>query len=324
MPLKKLSVIIPTFNRAATLRITLFALSHQNPKPFQVIIVNNGIDAKTDSVVSSFKKSLPIHYYSELRKGPSFARNLGFRHATGDIIVFLDDDCIPEKNWSREIIKTYRLNPHLHHVFRVRYTHVFPNSNVLTEMFYFRNIHSTVRAKPITGLKGFTVVEGAPMGCCFMNRRIPASLPYVFDEQLFPFIGEELDFSIRVQLSGVIILMHPRVMVTHIKQAAHSSIKSLRNAFFVGRALGLTREKNRISSSIARIFSKEIDGLRKDQFFIIWNYISIFKKQYRNKSFSWKLAALLHETARSIVLYAGYVYAIVWYRVNIPSKSRFV
>jgi GT2 family glycosyltransferase len=90
------SLIIITLNRAALLQRTLQGLARQTRQIDEVIVVDNGPTADTEQVVSAFT----ARYVPEPRRGYGYARNRGLAEARGDVIYFLDDDCVPEPDWA--------------------------------------------------------------------------------------------------------------------------------------------------------------------------------------------------------------------------------
>ncbi len=98
------SLIIITLNRAALLRRTLDGLSRQLRKIDEIIVIDNGPTADTKEVVSCFK----ARYVPELQRGYGNARNRGLAEASGDVIYFLDDDCVPEPDWSDVLWKVLK------------------------------------------------------------------------------------------------------------------------------------------------------------------------------------------------------------------------
>jgi glycosyltransferase involved in cell wall biosynthesis len=98
------SVVVCTYNRARSLRLTLDALAAQvTPSPLEwelIVIDNNSADA-TRSVVEGFATSAPIRvrYGFEGRQGLSQARNAGIATAAGAILAFTDDDVRPAPDW---------------------------------------------------------------------------------------------------------------------------------------------------------------------------------------------------------------------------------
>lgn len=90
-----ISVVIPTFNRAASLTRCLDSLVAQTFKDFEVLVCDDGSTDNTVEVVAAFKDRLNLHYfYNENFGGPARPRNMGIRHAQSAIIAFLDSD-----NW---------------------------------------------------------------------------------------------------------------------------------------------------------------------------------------------------------------------------------
>ncbi len=98
------SVIVPTYNRAASLRDTFEALEGQqlpSALAWEVVVVDNNSRDETASVVREFaaRGSIPMKYVFEPRQGVSWARNTGIASASGDIIAFTDDDILPGADW---------------------------------------------------------------------------------------------------------------------------------------------------------------------------------------------------------------------------------
>jgi glycosyltransferase involved in cell wall biosynthesis len=89
----KVSVVIPTYNRAKELSRCLRSLVNQSFKNFEVLVCDDGSDDETEYVVQKYSKQLCIRYhYSENSGGPAQPRNYGWRLAKADYIAFLDSD----------------------------------------------------------------------------------------------------------------------------------------------------------------------------------------------------------------------------------------
>lgn len=101
-----LSVILPTFNRVDTLARTLAALEKQTlPKEeFEVIVVNDGSEDGTDSFLERYKNTgkLNFSYLTKENEGQGIARNAGLALADGYIVVFTQDDHIPDPGFLAE------------------------------------------------------------------------------------------------------------------------------------------------------------------------------------------------------------------------------
>ncbi|AEY66333.1 glycosyltransferase [Clostridium sp. BNL1100] len=94
--MKKASIVIPTMNKLSRLRLILKALESQVDDTVEVIIIFDGC---SDEVLCDFKKLKlgfePIQIIYSENVGRSKARNSGILKASGEIVIFLDDDRIP-------------------------------------------------------------------------------------------------------------------------------------------------------------------------------------------------------------------------------------
>lgn len=102
---KRITVVIPTYNRADLLKRCLASLTEQEYNNFEVMVVDDGSKDRTKDVVNSFKERLDLKYIFQENKGPASARNSGIKEASGDIIAFIDDDCIASRQWLNAINK---------------------------------------------------------------------------------------------------------------------------------------------------------------------------------------------------------------------------
>ena len=96
----KISIVIPTYNRACELDRCLDSLLKQTYKNFEVLVCDDGSTDFSKRVVDSYTDKLDLTYiYSENFGGPARPRNLGIRAAKSPYIAFLDSDdwWAPEK-----------------------------------------------------------------------------------------------------------------------------------------------------------------------------------------------------------------------------------
>jgi glycosyltransferase involved in cell wall biosynthesis len=109
---KKISVVIPTYNRPYLLNNCLKALANQTliSNDYEIIVVSDGHDMNTEKVINQFRaeQNVELFFYSlPSKKGPAAARNLGWQNANGHLIAFTDDDCLPDTNWLHSIWLMY-------------------------------------------------------------------------------------------------------------------------------------------------------------------------------------------------------------------------
>lgn len=102
VPSLKVTVAIPTYNRADFLRQTLAGLvAQQFPRDhFEVLVIDNNSRDHTRDVVAEFKDFHPApRYLLEPKQGLDYARNRAVAEARGEIILFGDDDILVQPDW---------------------------------------------------------------------------------------------------------------------------------------------------------------------------------------------------------------------------------
>lgn len=100
----KISVVVCTRNGSATLRGCLQALTEQTLTPHEVLIIDDG---STDTVPEIAREFPAFQYHYQQHAGLSVARNRGCHLATGDIIAYTDDDCLPDREWLLHLSLAY-------------------------------------------------------------------------------------------------------------------------------------------------------------------------------------------------------------------------
>lgn len=106
------SVIVCTHNRAKYLENCLQKLAAQNypSDKLEILVIDNNSSDDTSACVKQIKNNYPftLNYHLEIPLGLSYARNAGLRHAKGEIIIYIDDDALPEtNNWIKNIVAAY-------------------------------------------------------------------------------------------------------------------------------------------------------------------------------------------------------------------------
>lgn len=104
-PSVPVSVVVNTFNRAASLRSTLEGLSLLDYPTFEVVVVNGPSTDATSSVLDEWRDSVKILRTDE--RNLSVSRNLGIAAAAGDIVAFIDDDAYPDPQWLDRLVAAY-------------------------------------------------------------------------------------------------------------------------------------------------------------------------------------------------------------------------
>jgi glycosyltransferase involved in cell wall biosynthesis len=109
----KLSIAICTWNRAQRLRTTLNQLASVVPPscPWELIVVNNNSTDETESVLDYFAGRLPLRRVWEATPGLSNARNAAVKAATGDYVIWTDDDVLVGREWLVAYERAFRRWP---------------------------------------------------------------------------------------------------------------------------------------------------------------------------------------------------------------------
>ncbi len=102
------SVIIPTYNRARLLPRLAEALAAQSHAGSEVVFVDDGSDDDTPAALGEIcDRHDGWRMFRQENAGPAAARNLGVGAASGELLVFLDDDCVPHPRFIEEHVLTH-------------------------------------------------------------------------------------------------------------------------------------------------------------------------------------------------------------------------
>lgn len=98
------SIIIPVYNRPIELGELLQSINKQQYEiDFEVLIIEDGSNLKSDVIVNKFESFLHIKYYYKENSGPGDSRNFGMKKAHGDYFIVLDSDCILPEHYLKEV-----------------------------------------------------------------------------------------------------------------------------------------------------------------------------------------------------------------------------
>ena len=110
----RVTVAICTWNRAKLLDQTLSEM-HRLRVPegteWELLIVNNNCTDTTDTVIARHASNLPIRRLFEANLGHSSARNCAVSQATGNLLLWTDDDVIVNRDWMIEYVRAARQWP---------------------------------------------------------------------------------------------------------------------------------------------------------------------------------------------------------------------
>lgn len=101
----RISVVIATLGRPSALAVCLQSLCRQTHLPDEVLVVYNGTDPATRDVCERHRRdaAFPIRYFSCDVRGAAPQRDFGVHQASGDLILFTDDDVELEPDWIEQL-----------------------------------------------------------------------------------------------------------------------------------------------------------------------------------------------------------------------------
>jgi len=106
-------VVIPALNEEKELGECLASLAGQTFPAFEVIVVDNGSTDRTASLAEQWGAQV----VAEVRRGPGYARETGFRAAKAPIIASTDADTVLPPHWVSRIHKAFQEDPKVIAVF---------------------------------------------------------------------------------------------------------------------------------------------------------------------------------------------------------------
>lgn len=225
--MKKLSIVVATYNRAPYLLRTLESLARQTLAPalFEILVVNNNSSDDTPGTVAGFAGRYPqlqVRMVTETSQGISYARNCGIASSVGEYIVFIDDDEEASPEFAKNYFCFFENNPGLDAAGGA----VIPVYEAPLPAWYSYYIE-----KMITGAfdLGDRMVP-------FRGNHYPGVGNSGFRRRLFerfgnfntalgrsgtnPMGGEEKDFFLRVRAQGVCYYYVPGAEIYHITPAS--------------------------------------------------------------------------------------------------------
>ena len=95
----KVSVVIPTYNRARRVSEAIRSVLRQTYRDFEIVVVDDASTDNTEQIIKSFRDSRIVYIKHKNNRGASAARNTGIKNSRGKYIAFLDsdDEWLPQK-----------------------------------------------------------------------------------------------------------------------------------------------------------------------------------------------------------------------------------
>jgi glycosyltransferase involved in cell wall biosynthesis len=202
---KSISIVIPAYNSAQYLRPCLQALAAGSHPSREIIVVDDGSTDDTRAVAAEFPVTLLA---TEGKRGPAFARNVGARAATGDVLIFLDSDVCVHDGAIERIRGSFETDPELDALIG-SYDSTPRSQDFLSQ---YRNLmHFHVHQQGAQRASTFWSGCGAIRRTLFLEHS-------GFDESFGRPAIEDIELGYRLVRAGRKILLDRAVQVTHLKR----------------------------------------------------------------------------------------------------------
>ncbi len=227
---KRVSVIIPSYNREWIIREAIDSVLNQKYRNFELIVVDDGSTDNTVKILSSYRDKITV--IRQENKGVSAARNRGIKKASGHLIAFLDSD---------DLWLPYKLEK------QVEFFNSNPDALICqTEEIWMKNqvrVNPKRRHKKLSGM-----IFKPSLSLCLVS---PSAV--MIDKKLFDIVGlfdenlpacEDYDFWLRISCKYPVYLIDTPLI---IKRGGHADQLSARSGLDKFRIMAL---KNILESNV--------------------------------------------------------------------------
>jgi glycosyltransferase involved in cell wall biosynthesis len=271
-----LTIVVPTYNRAALLPATIKSLQNQAFRDYEIIIVDDGSTDNTENVIQKYLNEY-TKYYKKANAERAAARNYGARFASGLYVNFFDSDDLALANHITEATKLIDLqkNPEWFHL---AYEWVDRSGNV---------------KKKINNRKGLTLNQslatGNHVGCNGVFIRRDIFLDNMFNENRDLSASE--DYELWLRLASMFPLYYSNIITSQLVEHDGRSVNTINGSKLIIRLEYLIAliKKN---STVLNYYKSNTRKIYADSY----GYISIhlsYSVHWKRKSISYLLKSII-------------------------------
>jgi len=229
-----ISVAFATYRRSDILERTLdaFTAISTDSLRWHLVIVDNADDAASQQVLRRYELKLPLTWIVESRTGKNRALNAALPLLRGDILVFTDDDILPDKHWLEELLSASRRWPE-HTIFGGRIVPDRPIPFDLSDPFVCSAYVISDTPSSETEISP-SRIWGPNMA---IRRSVVRASAITFDESIGPAgldyaMGSETELLLRLAALGNRAVFVPTAVVSHQIRPEQLSLRWLRGRCF--------------------------------------------------------------------------------------------
>jgi GT2 family glycosyltransferase len=203
----RVTIQLCTYNRAALLERVLDGCFEQtaDPDSYEVVLVNDGSSDDTPAVIERARQRATCRFevIDQQNSGLAKGRNAGIARATGERIIFIDDDVLPTPNFVEEHLRSHDAAP----------LAIVRGGAINVESFDTLP-PATWRLKDYSGNFFWTTNVSVPLQTI---RAIGG-----FNDTFAEYGWEDIDVGLRLRQGGVKAVFNPRALVYHWKPRPRS------------------------------------------------------------------------------------------------------
>lgn len=285
----QITIIFATYNGSYTLPRMLdcyYQLNIPESITWQIIAVDNNSTDNSVEILKSYQDKLPLKVLQEIKPGKNSALNKALKEELGELIIFTDDDVLPDSNWlsSYEQLALSQPNFHLFGGPIMPHWEASPPKGLIegipTHVAFALTADNTisqkVKAGKIFGPNMAVRIEVFDSGMIFNDSIGPNGTNYV--------MGSETDFLQRAEQEGYHAYFSKTVIVEHIIRPWQFNKKWLQQrAFKFGRAIVHNQLRVKELEQHNLLFGYPKWGFRKVAELWMTRMVTQFKKEPNNK-----------------------------------------
>ena len=231
----ELSLVVPTRNRAGSLRRCLEALEAQTvDAPVEILVVDDGSTDDTPSLLDAMPRVTTLR---RPHQGRGAARNPGVEQARGRLVMFVDDDVVATPGLVQRHLDHHRRHPEPHEALIGRVTWA-PELEITRHMRWLEDGGPLFSFNTIEDPERVDWRHFCTANASLKREFLPSARP--FDEQLVRCVDIELGY--RLSQAGMRLRYDPDALGHHLRvDTPESTERRMRN---VGRAMRLVHAKH--------------------------------------------------------------------------------
>ena len=205
-----ISIIAPSYNSEHTIANCLDSLINQSwTREYEIIVVDSSID-KTPEIVADYGFAGITFVHLDKKTDPGTARNIGIGRAKGDVIAFIDSDCIAAPDWLERIALAHDSS---YNVVGGVVHNANDGSDLVALAGYLAEFRDFLPGQPCRPVAHIPT-------CNISYKRTIFEKHGLFDGRYYP--QEDLVFNYHLGRNGEKILLDPSIRVSHHHRSSFS------------------------------------------------------------------------------------------------------